>query len=363
VLQISLNLDIIVLDGNFTSVLTNQVFLHVATERIFLVTCTSGQSPNPIPEIDSSFSGNSYVVTLEQHTQAYLALVINGYGPVPNLNEKYYYAGGSARFFWRFRDLRRLIGHLTRQMDSIANYHNFFVSLSGEGSYLAIDSLKLIETVYLLSLVNSLFVRCLKRLICSLSTPQETYTTNPSWQGWVAELEVMCRVKQVHMNGISWQLKIGETLPPLFSWKVNNLRKFAELIELMPASLDALSPNYANRILFIPTLWCNKGYDAIFVRYEINDAGEVQPYVYIIQVTVDASHDYLLQYVSFFLQRLFPLDQTNGFLPVIVKYLLVTRFNNFTRLHLQGGYETGREYINNFDATFNFPASYAKCYF
>lgn len=298
------NVTLIILNGAYSNETVSSLYFHAVNNRLLVISCTSGQSPEPIDEVLCYLDRDRQPVcydgfTLEEYSQAHPLLYPHQLMTVTEFEERFFYAGGSARYFWGFRCLNSLIYALNLKIDRIKDYSRLFSGISGEGAEESVNTLKTYRGGRPV-LVCEYIVRLLSEKIdrSFILTAMDVLPNNPSWLGFVAELDHFWRARKICQEGIPWRLR---TILPNgdchtgFAFHISKIEHFTALANLAPAAATGM--HSLDQVLLVPILWCFRGYDAVYVRY-VQHAGQQRPtpYVYFIQCTVSDRHSYLLHH-------------------------------------------------------------------
>ena len=194
--------DIIVLDGQLQW-LIKAVFSRLGRFRgVRLITCTSFQAFTKLSTETAAHAPawSEFVMDswkLKEYNDAFdnRALVLADQIPMTDVDEMFFYAGGSFRMMqWT---LSRVIDTLNSKMRVVPSKSDLIQARGvGDGSQAAVNTLLSIHggTSFVLSrfVLTSLFASVSNHAIATL---RALLTDNPLWQGWVTELEVLTLIQ------------------------------------------------------------------------------------------------------------------------------------------------------------------------
>jgi hypothetical protein len=196
----SANIRVAVFDGTFQKDPMNRFAEICSKKNIFHVTCTSGQSvPLSAARASQFCYGKTFIV--EGFTRdEYLAAegFLHPDRTVDDIHRMYYFAGGSARYFFQYfdsiGDLCNLFRSKIRRILTISNYSAFFSGAVGDSSIDAVNSL----TTYRNGNTDARPVLVSKFVVRLLFESADMNFINAAkdvyWQGWCTELDFFIRV-------------------------------------------------------------------------------------------------------------------------------------------------------------------------
>jgi hypothetical protein len=211
---------------------------------------------------------------------------------VDQIKERFYYAGGSARYYWRFSDVSQLIQFLS---DQITRYYRVRRIAGRIGS----DSFELTSHVDSCEIFVSEYVtRCLSNHFTksTLSAFQhQLLPNNPAWQEWVIKTEFLyyCHLVQTS-NDSTAKLELRNHSMRSFKCKISKIIRFEYLNDICPATVEG--KDSADEVLFVPMMWCNSAYDAISIKYRQTLSG-IKPIATVFHVTLALQPTKKLQYI------------------------------------------------------------------
>ena len=252
-------------------------------------------------------------------------------------DSRYYYAGGSTRIYYRFPNPR---SYILQTISMSTNFENFFNA--GDASQEALNTLK----TYIngeSSIVSEFAAKALSQrvdqvFIVAASARLPGY---PAWQGWVAELDMLQRIRYCFNTHSTWQVRrfCTESTTKI-SWSVNiteivDYPDLAEVARHRP-TYEEIRQNPMKAVIFIPAEWNNWGFDAVLVHFNMSSKKPIRltPTVRFLQCTLADSHSKLFGQLADFMQALFPLlpmpskayadVQQERFLPAVIEYSVMT---------------------------------------
>lgn len=385
------SMNILVLDGSFAQAVLTLLASQAAERRLFVVICASGRSQlhrdstsnlynNGFDPDNETMEINSLIVdgfTLEEYAEA-SAIIIQPFqdGEEALRAERFYYAGGNARLYYGEVDtVFRIAAQIDSKIAIIKKLEDFFSEASS-------DVVNTLQT-YVDGQVTIVSEYVTKKLAFKaaaasvVSRALNILIDNPSWQGWVAKLDLLHRIRTCHTKSLTWEAKGAQRR----EWKI----QFSNIIEYgVLNSLDGYQPRFddilqqrgqePSVLCFIPTTWNNGGFDSIIIFFTFerrNRRTVITPHIRIIQCTIAASHSKQLGSVADFLEHIFPLtpedtylhDFQQQFAKPVVEYSILTRRHRFDQHEVQVGTVTGLPRIRRWHAQFSIERNAHKYYF
>jgi hypothetical protein len=250
--------DIIVLDGSL-SWLILKVFLKMDEfPSAKLVTCTSFQAPGKMSQEVSMKCAprGRFVMDSWQEDELHAALEVGALSLSPGTTESemFYYAGGSVRLFQA--PVKDVESELESKISAVPDMSKL-VGSGGVGDSSADATNSLMAMYSGKSVILSQFV--LRKLMDRVSDDfiqkaRLFLPSNPSWQGWLVEAEVMHTARtrrNLSFRSDSSEPKVTET------WQAEaGVISFEEVAELAEKNLKVG--------WYQPMRWNQKGYDALF---------------------------------------------------------------------------------------------------
>lgn len=190
----------IVLDGALSWLIAQVISpIRQSKNESVLITCTSFQCLEKMNS-ESFFKSSTtlYRHTMESWTrEEYKSAIASGALQETALDEKYYYAGGSVRYFQQ--PIEKLIVFLKEKLSRVRNVENLLgIGIVGDASEDAVNSLTAIyknhdkdclEKVIVSNYVTLLLLKKVSNTW--VGKARSMLPGNPAWQGWVTEFEVL----------------------------------------------------------------------------------------------------------------------------------------------------------------------------
>lgn len=215
------------------------------------------------------------------------------------LDKKFYLAGLSMRFMQMSTE--KLVEYLQRCLQEVENFSTVLQGLTGFRTSNYVHSLMGVRAEDpKKSCVVSKYVLVAMSDRASLQFVTEARATlpnNPSWQGWVFELEVLVRLRRnkclcVRANDEPTATKFSASYIVTYDFKTN-------------ASGEYWRNELArHNTICIPTQWNNAAFDFVHIAIDVD---EDRYDVTFFNATIAATHRFDYQYVAQFLEVLFPL--------------------------------------------------------
>lgn len=238
------------------------------------------------------------IADVNDRTQPYL----DEYGELTQecselLDHKFYFGGLSFRLMQMSLDT--LIGLLKDWEDAIQDKSVLLNGLQGHLTPATVHSLMGLRKGFSESCLVSQFVtkQLSKRVDLNFVTAaRSVMPDNPSWQGWVFELEILVNVRRSVGKEIIVQ---------------NNSIDANNSIKLTISGIKRFLKNdgvrvFENNKVYIPDLWCNPCFDFVHFR-KGEENGEPHYYFTFFNVTKAAAHSFNFEHLSNFLQPAYPL--------------------------------------------------------
>eukprot|EP01033_Poteriospumella_lacustris_P014189 gene14189-biopygen6438 len=215
------------------------------------------------------------------------------------LDKKFYLAGLSMRFMQMSTE--KLVEYLQRCLQEVENFSTVLQGLTGFRTSNYVHSLMGVRAEDpKKSCVVSKYVLVAMSDRASLQFVTEARATlpnNPSWQGWVFELEVLVRLRRnkclcVQVNDEPTARKFSASYIVTYDFKTNASGEYWR---------DRL---VRHNTICIPTQWNNAAFDFVHIAIDVD---EDRYDVTFFNATIAATHRFDYQYVAQFLEVLFPL--------------------------------------------------------
>jgi hypothetical protein len=252
--------DLIVLDGWLGELIRNVFFLMKDYPSVRLISCTSFQAIGKISDEDYSRSRPFIEFNMDSWTKSeYEAAIkekaLNLHPSVGSLEEIFFYSGGSVRHIQDPVDetVARLNFQCRRSHDINAILE---MSTVGDASSNAINSLMAIYGDQSFLVSQYVARRLMDKVSDKMAIKMRRFAAdNPSWHGWVTELEVMALVRKrnyIHFRDVKGQTE---------TWKSEH--STATLKVFHDASTPCLNST-AVLEWFQPLRWDQECFDAFF---------------------------------------------------------------------------------------------------
>jgi DNA polymerase III delta prime subunit len=284
--------DFIVLDGFRGQDHKAALELVVPIRNIVAVSCNSFSSAAHLKTSDeqeirevygkslSTFRMESW--TFSQYHSALTRNALSGIKALEDLKRAYYYAGGSIRLLPL--DEEKVTKILNRNLSKVRDYSALLGGLSGDAGTDSVNTLmQYFDNSSEKSIpLSNYVVRKLAEFVqlSFVATAKNICQDNPSFQGWIFELEVLTMLKEgklVYADGMlaDWQVDLD---PSKFK-----LRYFHDVADIEHETLE-------NNSWLIPRKYNFGCIDLMFYRGK----GEVFP----VQITAAAKHEYKLDVIA-----------------------------------------------------------------
>jgi hypothetical protein len=161
---------------------------------------------------------------------------------------------------------------------------------------------------------------------------------NPSWQGWVFELEVLIKFR----NNLLIRLRNIQDSNHLMEFTIENMIKYTKE--------DGVR-TFQNNTVYIPELWCNPCFDLVHYREGVKN-NELHFFVTFFNATKATKHGFNFQYLADFLQPVIPLPngRKRGRNDVDVNFVTIVPSNDHVCTPTT---ESNAVFLQNFDEKFN----------
>ena len=241
--------DILVLDGQMSEDLVDLgLALYDHTCRSIII-CTSFQALDLSSENFDKILPESFIVTSWTKYEYFKAMDVGLH--IANFEEMYFYGGSSIRFILMKKD--SLLTHLGKKLEKIGDANALLSGHVGMRSKLAVNSLMCIlkndESIFLSEYVTrQLSENCRAKTIALC---RNVLPNNPSWQGWVAELEVLSKIRKTR------RLKVWTSqsdVPEVWTGEIFEFTKIEELKDRI----------FSCDTFLLPKLWNQGGFDFLY---------------------------------------------------------------------------------------------------
>ena len=397
-------ISIIVADGACSAAFFTSIMYRAFRRRAFLVVCVSGQStPTSTACLNQFASGvypgsnkviNSFVVdgfTLAEYAAAQRIVVHNFVDDTQLLRqERFYYAEGCARLYYSCETIEEIKSILTAKLRSVAGRNGLAVEEAASSLRTFVDGDCFVVSEFaskqLAGEVNRSFI----------SRAANTLRDDPSWQRWVAELDLLHRARSCHSCALAhadrlrtgrstWEVRKIEGNRHVVAWRLN-ITSFIDYAD--PAEdLAAYRPSVADIerdpgtvLFFAPTDWNDCSFDAVALFFlegkrKASGGPRITPVVKVLRCSLaaDRSQPKRSGEIAKFLAGLFPLNaqgtyslaaQANFNQPRI-EYSVLTRYDEYAALGLERGSAevSGLDQLRRWQPGFDLPANAARYYF
>ena len=264
--------DVIVVDGTNEALIACALSLWSKTRTIII--CTSFQAINLSSEQERQVAP-SYFTMLSWTEEEYLAAIAVGL-KIDNFQEMFFYGGSSIRYvLWP--TTAQLIKFLDRKIAAVSNVQHLLTGSVGKKSNDAVNSLMCIVEPNVSIFLSEYVTRKLSSL-CEKATIlrcKSILPDNPSWQGWVAELDVISRIR----TDCKLTVYDKDSEPEIWAGRVLEFDSLDERQVL----------NCPGKTFLLPLRWNQGGFDFLF-----KSAGHT---VQAANVTIGSSHSLKLRHL------------------------------------------------------------------
>ena len=295
--------DIIILDGIKETMRDTFTYIYHHSENCILIGCTSYQSGGLKGQIAAMtrykrFHMDSWML---ENYRKLNHLVLKNFNE-ESIKEKYYYCGGSIRYF--FMDKNTLIVLLNQQVHQVTDYSSLLRGNLGNSSQFVINSLMQVFNDKT-TIISLYVVKCIATKVDISFAKQAEYILpeNPVWQGWVYELKFLINIRKNEC--IKYYTCDGN----IMEWYKNgNLIEFEDSKYLSNIVMK-------NNSWLVPMKYNQPAFDAIF----FNEMGNIDFF----QVTLAKNHKYKFKHLVPFLEHF----SYNG--ECKFRFIIITNKNEF----------------------------------
>eukprot|EP01041_Mallomonas_annulata_P002924 gene2924-5738_t len=251
------SVDLVVVDGAFTELF----FRHVCNAQHFnphisFIICSSYQAVVMKGVYTSNFPHTMFEMCSWTFEEYQCAVESNALRGGADLNERYYYAGGSIRF------MNKDTAALKPLMDElIARVADFSSLLSGAVGLASANAINTLMAVFqqgsrtISTPLSEYVIRVLSEKVSmgNIKICRSIMPDNSAWQGWVTELEVLSMIAQ------SNEFKV---------WKINGSPQIWHRdhpIEMFLSESELLTYTHVSKKYFFPSKFNHGCYDAIYI--------------------------------------------------------------------------------------------------
>lgn len=208
------------------------------------------------------------------------------------LDYKHQYGGLSFRLMQQ--PLGILINALMCWQESIENKSVLLKGLQGYRTSATVHSLMGLRRGFRGSCVVCEFV--MKQLsddvdLSFVTAAKAVMPDNPSWQGWVFELEVLIKFRK---NPV---IRLSNDLNDLMEFTIESTIKYSKEVGIK---------TFQDNTVYIPDLWCNPCFDLVHIRKGVKN-DKPHYFVTFFNATKASSHEFNFEYLATFLQPVLPL--------------------------------------------------------
>jgi hypothetical protein len=246
--------------------------------------------------LDAGMKNPSYSLSTESETESNRRLL-----------EAFYYAGGSMRFMKMFfSDKENVISVINTKINEVGDFSKLLSGLCGVSSEGFVNSLIGIydnadsNTV----LLSKYVIKVLSRKIDStfIESAKNVLSSNPSWQGWVFELEFLtiCKFKKRVQLFQLISVDLNETVESFLQLDIVDVKTYPK----------EMTGNLKSGTMIVPILWNQACYDGCFFTSSVGESGCSNYNYQFFNVTQSSKHSVFdLSHVAIFLNSLHPLTQ------------------------------------------------------
>jgi hypothetical protein len=261
------------------------------------------------------------------------------------LHELYCYAGGSLRLML-YLNTNLVKSFLNEKIAKVVNPADLLSGLAGMSSSHFVNALMQMHNDGVFFPVSDYARhRLVERNGLQFVTAAKMHLpSNPSYQGWIFELEFITCLQLAKKTSRSLTLKFRSG--PETSLTIDHLEWYSNAQE------EPLVCHERGNSIFLPIKWNQGCFDAVYHWKE-----ETKPCFAFISCTIAASHDCKLQFVADFLAKLYTLGEcascsSSSTSHCQVHFWVVTK-EEVARLYNHGNVESV-ESVQNFDPNFSF---------
>jgi hypothetical protein len=297
------NIDELVVDGTESDFITRLIPIVFEEAKVKLIVCTSFQAVDLSSEAESALAPDYF--TMPSWTLLELQNACNSHALTlsdAELRTKYYFAGGSIRYI--LTPQPQLIKFLNNKISKVSNPLDILSGRVGLQSNSAVNSLMSVypdRTEYVSTIVSEYVTRRLSNLCTSelVKLSRSIMQSNPSWQGWVTEMEVLMLIRKKLIKFLDEDDKEQ-------SW-------VQEAVEVLADEHDTILNECGAGTYLIPEKWNQSAFDVIY---------KVSPHcVRFLQITNSETHSARLEYLEPFVTAM------NAH---VVEFIFICRRKNFT---------------------------------
>ena len=306
-------IDLLVLDGQLGDLIRRTFFLLKDFPRVRMLTCTSFQALGKVSDEDFDLLpvSDTFVMdswSREEYAAALKAGALKLHPTVSSLDEIFYYAGGSVRHIQR--SVNEVINVVNNKMLRVPDVGLLVGSSAvGDASQGAVNSLMAIYGGRSIVVSEYATMKMLDKVSDdTIAKMRKIFPANPSWQGWITELEVLTLLRGTD------QIRFRNDAGEIEKWPCKNVDA-SSVIVYVDESDTCLKPTKSTiGYWFQPFKWDQGCFDAV---YKVSEHA-----VRVIQITNGESHSCKLKYLISLLQA---MDVH------VVDFVFVCRSRNFNK--------------------------------
>ena len=240
--------DILIVDGAASEALIELALTFYDGTPRSIIFCTSFQALNLSAENHYDMNLRTFVVT--SWTKEDYARAGDAGLYMDNFDEMYFYGGSSIRYILWNKD--KLIAYLNKNIKSVRNAEMLLSGFVGDRAKDAVNSLMCIldneESIFLSEYVTRKLSR--KCETGTINLCKSILTENPSWQGWVADLEVLSMIRKTK------RLEVWTDHGTIEIW-TGEIAEFTQLEELE-------NRNFSSDMFLLPKQWNQSAFDFLY---------------------------------------------------------------------------------------------------
>ena len=276
--------DRIVVDGTNERFITH--LIHTLPVNFMLVICTSFNIPKMTTLQEDYYNIDRFILfswILSDYELANELHTFENDFSFEEINERYYYGGGSVRFF--LYNPEKTIRILRSKIFQCHNIWDYVEGKVSAASSMVVNSLIAIHGEFKYTIVSKFVLKCLSLTVNQniIARIRNIHSGNPAWQDWITEYEVLLLISQSEL--VLWDMDNN-----LHSWK-----NLANIIEFYTEN-EVNSQLCQSNMWILPKKWNQGCFDGLYLN---------ETHVgWFILITDSTSHTFKLKYLIPFIDHL-----------------------------------------------------------
>jgi hypothetical protein len=307
----NLRTQILIIDGITRTTPSHELIVSIALsrvdefEKLVLVSSLQYELKLEDRDVDQFYPFNMPSWDLDEYISAYqspgfadsipaniLTVGVENEDQTSALNNKYVYAGGSARWMFGFplADVRTDINFYIQKISAISNwFKDGFVGIRSDTSVSHLFSVNKDGKGFIVSeYVGRRLSEYCEASFFAQARLSDLCKRNPTFDGWIFEADFLYQVRIADNSGLP--LVVQRNFEHATSWEAKERRSFYELKDIVTSETDTLE-----NVWYIPEKWNQACFDAVHIR---------PGYCFsFIQVTLAFTHSLKLVHIVNFLNR------------------------------------------------------------